>query len=335
MTGPFKELIVELYKKTNIPMDSPISEEHFDTISKILAQEYSEYKILFLFFLKNFICYQIAEMDLRVYTALSDAGTYAITAELIFPKNQPLLCPEETELEPINIFYFSPSSSSSTKDEEEEEEEVCRPSIGHYILCRDLKSVVGTSRFCKICAGIVPLEGSRDAAWHPCPIRCTLCHGYCSKTRQSRNVALKFHCPDCDLYYRSQRCFNFHKQNKVCCRIRKRCPDCQKVISPRKNKHRHCGEIRCLTCREWYPEEESDSHRCFISNDIGESDVLQSGEHKTFLDFGKFTFYFYCKTDHTFYYRNIHSPKNWEADPKSWHYLKCLPQMSTHPLDTG
>jgi len=218
------------------------------------------------------------ELDLRVHVALSEAGKYWINAKTVFPKT-PLRGPE-SGLTPINIFF------TLVQTADEDDLAAASSPMGHYILCLNLESLMGPKRFCPLCAGIVPAEGSPEEAWHPCPIRCTLCDGYCSTTRRNGSVAMKIFCPACQLYFRSERCFNLHKKNTICCKKRLRCPKCEKVIKAKKGQHNHCGEIHCITCREWYPKEESADHKCFISNDIGEADVLQKGEHKTFLDFG-------------------------------------------------
>jgi len=42
-TGPFKQLIIDLYKASGIKVDTPISEDHYAVIGGVLERDYSKW----------------------------------------------------------------------------------------------------------------------------------------------------------------------------------------------------------------------------------------------------------------------------------------------------
>ena len=74
-------------------------------------------------------------------------------------------------------------------------------------------------------------------------------------------------CQDCHRQFKSQRCYDQHKQSRgnarpVCERLIK-CLKCQKIVRQYKQvpeKHQ-CGQKKCWICGKWVPLE---GHRCYI-----------------------------------------------------------------------
>jgi hypothetical protein len=226
----------------------------------------------------------ISDLDLRILEVVSERTQFKVNMELIFPTGPltPLVeLPPNTT--PINIVYLP----NFLDDEDDDDEETA---IGHYILCGKLDSLIIAKQFCEHCNGIV-----LDNKTHRCPLRCPCCDGYCSGTRHHTSDRKTIPCNDCRLYFRSEQCFKIHKQRKTC-QKRQLCPKCERIFKP-SQKHEHCGEIKCLTCKEYYCEEEDEIHQCFMSTDIGKHRSLQPGEFKVFLDFGNCQRLYYFGTN--------------------------------------
>ena len=67
-------------------------------------------------------------------------------------------------------------------------------------------------------------------------------------------------CKDCNRRMKSQVCFDNHKSNGICGKIRM-CKDCLKVVqSDRKHT---CGEIFCRICSRHQPQ----GHMCYMQKD--------------------------------------------------------------------
>lgn len=60
---------------------------------------------------------------------------------------------------------------------------------------------------------------------------------------------------------KGQKCFENHKRNGICSKIRQ-CSDCLKVVQS--GRQHTCGEIFCRVCSKHQPQ----GHMCYIQKDL-------------------------------------------------------------------
>jgi len=268
VTKDYKSLVNELYDACEIKRNTVIADHQFLRIANILQSRYSGSTFPRTFVSDGLIAKLLPDLNLRIFEGLSERNKYKINMQMIFPTGALSPLSElSTTVTPLNIIFLP----DLLQDEEHP--------IGHYLLCGKLDSLILPKEFCEGCNGLV----SSNIA-HRCPKRCPMCSGYCAGTRHHSSDRNTINCKDCNINFRSQQCFEIHKRRKTCSK-RKKCPKCNRIYLT-KSKHLHCGDIKCLTCKEWYTQEETETHKCFISDQIGDDLSLQSGEHKVFLDFG-------------------------------------------------
>lgn len=123
----------------------------------------------------------------------------------------------------------------------------------HYNVITSLTSAFVCSFYCENCH--VPFN-QKDR--HRCVKSCVRCGGDspCIKEKQIR-------CNDCCRDFSGQVCYDNHKANKMCDRV-KRCLKCLKTMDMGKHKKEHvCGEIYCKICQE----HQIRGHECYIKKD--------------------------------------------------------------------
>lgn len=117
----------------------------------------------------------------------------------------------------------------------------------HYNVITSLTAAFGCGYFCESCH--VPYYHKNA---HRCGGTCPGCH-----ISPPCILETKINCSECNRYFRNENCFDMHKKNSICEKI-KRCISCLKTHT---NRFHVCGEIFCKTCNNHV----SSPHLCFMS----------------------------------------------------------------------
>ena len=93
-------------------------------------------------------------------------------------------------------------------------------------------------------------------------------------------------CKDCNRFFKSEECFNRHKDDtgpaKSLCRALVKCEKCQRVVTRASINDHYCGKVRCSTFQMYVRPE---NHKCFlqpVKTRKGTSEEEES--HTNFLD---------------------------------------------------
>ena len=95
-----------------------------------------------------------------------------------------------------------------------------------------------------------------------------LCSNICKCCRfPDCPVGSWIHCSDCNRYFKSQTCFDRHKEStgnaKSICATLVRYPNCDRIVKRyKRNPEKHyCGKTKCPICKEYT---QPGDHRCYI-----------------------------------------------------------------------
>ena len=118
----------------------------------------------------------------------------------------------------------------------------------HYDVITSMPAFFARKRYCHTCK-----KGYDDVTEHLCPDSCLLC-GFQN-------------CIDCKRIFKSQECFDRHKQNighgKSLCALLVKCCHCNYVVKRgqlRPDLH-HCGQTKCSTCNRYV---DTKYHQCYM-----------------------------------------------------------------------
>jgi hypothetical protein len=126
----------------------------------------------------------------------------------------------------------------------------------HYDVITSMPAFFARKRYCHTCK--IPYDKTVE---HLCPNACQCC-----RFPNCPIVSWVF-CVDCNRMFKSQECFDRHKQNigqegSVCASLVK-CPHCNSVVKQgqlRAGLH-HCGQSKCKVCKEYVDPKH---HRCYM-----------------------------------------------------------------------
>ena len=124
----------------------------------------------------------------------------------------------------------------------------------HYDVITSMPAFLARKQYCHYCK-----KGYEKITNHPCDDLCMLCH------RQSCPIVEWIHCNDCNRYYKSQECYNHHKDDdgpaKSICRSLVKCQRCHRVVTRASLNDHHCGKVRRSTFKKHVKPE---GHQCFL-----------------------------------------------------------------------
>ena len=161
----------------------------------------------------------------------------------------------------------------------------------HFDVITSMPAFVAHKKYCHTCK-----KGYDHVKDHLCGDPCKLCYF------QNCPIVSWTPCSDCDRFFKSQECFDRHKQNvgnsKSICSSFAKCPHCHLVFARtqlRPDLH-HCGLKRCSTCEKHVGIED---HQCYMQpvkekptcetnmrDDEADEDVHESGYNEPlFFDF--------------------------------------------------
>jgi hypothetical protein len=162
----------------------------------------------------------------------------------------------------------------------------------HYDVITSMPGFLARGIYCHTCKKAY--DHQRE---HLCPNACRFCRF------PDCPIVSWIHCDRCNRYFRSQECFDRHKQSvgksKSICSDLVKCPDCNTVVKRSKKKpdKHHCGMTKCPICKEYT---RSGDHHCYMqpvkkrntdvsddeSDDEAEEDVAKDGYNQLlFFDF--------------------------------------------------
>ena len=161
----------------------------------------------------------------------------------------------------------------------------------HFDVITSMPAFVARKKYCHNCK-----KGYDHVRSHLCGDTCKLCYF------QNCPIVSWISCSDCNRFFKSQECFDRHKQNvgnaKSICLSTAKCPHCHLVFDRtrlRPDLH-HCGLKRCSTCEKYVGIED---HQCYMQpvkekpaletsmcDDEADEDVHESGYNELlFFDF--------------------------------------------------
>ena len=161
----------------------------------------------------------------------------------------------------------------------------------HFDVITSMPAFVARKKYCHTCK-----KGYDHVKNHLCGDTCKLCYF------QNCPIVSWISCSDCNRIFKSQECFDRHKQNvgnaKSICVSTAKCPHCNLVFDRtqlRPDLH-HCGLKRCSTCEKYVgiedhqcymqPVKEKPTHENSLCDDEADEDVHESGYNKLlFFDF--------------------------------------------------
>ena len=124
----------------------------------------------------------------------------------------------------------------------------------HYDVITSMPAFLARKQYCHRCK-----KGFDKITDHPCGDLCKLCH-----TQNCSIVEWKF-CKDCNRFFKSDECFNRHKDDagpaKSLCRALVKCKKCKRVVTRASLRDHHCGKVRCSTCQKYVKPE---NHQCYL-----------------------------------------------------------------------
>ena len=145
----------------------------------------------------------------------------------------------------------------------------------HYDVITSMPAFFARKRYCHTCKK--PYDHTGD---HICPDSCKLCYF------PNCPIVSWRPCIDCNRVFKSQECFDRHKQNigqgKSLCALLVKCCHCNCVVKRgrlRPDLH-HCGQTKCLTCNQYV---DTTYHLCYMQpareRPVGEtqSNLLDDG----------------------------------------------------------
>ena len=126
----------------------------------------------------------------------------------------------------------------------------------HFDVITSMPAFVARKKYCHTCK-----KGYDHVRSHLCGDTCKLCYF------QNCPIVSWTPCSDCNRIFKSQECFDRHKQNvgnaKSICLSTAKCPHCHLVFDRtrlRPDLH-HCGLKRCSTCEKYVGIED---HQCYM-----------------------------------------------------------------------
>ena len=161
----------------------------------------------------------------------------------------------------------------------------------HFDVITSMPAFVARKKYCHTCK-----KGYDHVKHNLCGDTCKLCHF------QNCPIVSWTPCSDCNRFFKSQECFDRHKQNvgnaKSICLSTAKCPHCHLVFERtqlRPDLH-HCGLKRCSTCEKYVgiedhqcymqPVKEKPARETSLCDDEADEDVHESGYNELlFLDF--------------------------------------------------
>ena len=126
----------------------------------------------------------------------------------------------------------------------------------HFDVITSMPAFVARKIYCHTCK-----KGYDHVKNHLCGHTCKLCYF------QNCPIVSWISCSDCNRIFKSQECFDRHKQNvgnaKSICMSTAKCPHCNRVFERtqlRPDLH-HCGLKSCSTCEKYVGIED---HQCYM-----------------------------------------------------------------------
>jgi hypothetical protein len=126
----------------------------------------------------------------------------------------------------------------------------------HYDVITSMPAFFARKRYCHDCKK--PYDKTVE---HMCPNACQCCRF------PNCPIVSWVSCVDCNRMFKSQECFDRHKQNigqegSVCASLVK-CPHCNSVVKRGKMRAdlHHCGQSKCKVCKEYADPKH---HRCYM-----------------------------------------------------------------------
>ena len=126
----------------------------------------------------------------------------------------------------------------------------------HYDVITSMPAFFARKRYCHTCK-----KAYDHVTEHLCPDSCKLC--YC----QNCPIVSWISCTDCNRIFKSQECFDRHKQNlgqgKSICALLVKCCHCNCVVKRGKLRPdlHHCGQTKCSTCNRYV---DTKYHQCYM-----------------------------------------------------------------------
>ena len=162
----------------------------------------------------------------------------------------------------------------------------------HYDVIKSMPAFFARKRYYHPCK-----KGYDHATDHLCPDSCLLC------CFQKCPIVSWISCTDCNRIFKSQECFDRHKQNlgqgKSLCALLVKCCHCNCVVKrgqQRPDLH-HCGQTKCSRSNRYVdtkyhecymqPEKKArKSHRSYTDDDDEEEDIPENGYDVSIFGFG-------------------------------------------------
>ena len=126
----------------------------------------------------------------------------------------------------------------------------------HHDVTTSMLAFIARKRYCHMCK-----KAYDHVMEHLCPDSCQLC-GF-----QNCPIGSWPPCIDCNCVFKSQECFDRHKQNigqgKSLCALLVKCCHCNYVVKRgrlRPDLH-HCGQTKCSTCNQYV---DTKYHQCYM-----------------------------------------------------------------------
>ena len=159
----------------------------------------------------------------------------------------------------------------------------------HYDVITTMSGFLARSMYCHTCK-----KAYNNREDHLCPNACQCCRF------PDCPVESWVRCNDCNRIFKSQACFDRHKQSsgKSICAKMIRCLECHRIIKRYKRDSHHCGMAKCPVCKEYT---RPGDHRCYMrpvekrnedlsdsddSSEYPEDDVTEGGyDQMLFFDF--------------------------------------------------
>ena len=163
----------------------------------------------------------------------------------------------------------------------------------HFLVITSMETFLNRLYFCGTC-----LKGYNTIGKHKCKHTCKLCKQPGGNCLSEKGV--RIHCPDCNVWFTSQQCFNNHtreyeltageekrsgvKRFKVmesACKLHKRCANCNHM----KMDGHICFKFKCSNCKLDVVNEKDHQFNCFMQK-LSEAEK-KSGEEKENKPFDK------------------------------------------------
>ena len=152
----------------------------------------------------------------------------------------------------------------------------------HFDVITSMPAFCGKVYYCVKCEKGYNTEDYRH---HKCGLKCLACHTMGCADLNRKDGWLQ--CADCLRMMRGSACLTNHKLvsakggRSVCSEFRM-CDKCQKIAKVQGDRPHRCGQVRCVTCDKYKPE----NHLCFMTKP---KQKKKESKEKNFL-----FFYFEC-----------------------------------------